>query len=104
MVAISMKKNMTETNLLRLLFFALMVIGICVFFSPFVELLGYIPIVGGFLKGTAGIIIFIGAFLISIPMFLITFGLAWLRYHPLIGGTVCTLAVVLLLVFSTIQK
>lgn len=81
-----------------------MVVGICVFFSPFVEVLGYIPIVGGFLKGTASIIIFIAAFLVSIPMFLITFGLAWLRYHPLIGGAVCSVAVVLIILFSSVQK
>ena len=104
MIAISVKKNMTETNLLRLLFFVLMVLGICIFFSPIVDLLGYLPIVGGFLKGTAGIIVFIAAFLVSIPMFSITFGLAWLRYHPLIGGVACTFAVALLITLCSIQK
>jgi hypothetical protein len=54
------------------------------------------------LKGTAGLIILLAAFLVSIPLFLITFGLAWLRYHPLIGGTVCTLALVIILAFGLI--
>lgn len=77
-----------------------MVLGICIFFSPIVDLLGYIPIVGGFLKGTATIIVFIGALLVSIPLFTITFGLAWLRYHPLIGGTLLLFSVSLFLFYA----
>ena len=93
MIAITVKKNTTETNILRVVFFFIMVIGICAFFSPFVEVLGYLPIVGGFLKGTAGIIVFLAAFIISIPLFFVTFGLAWLRYHPVSGGAVTLIAV-----------
>jgi len=81
-----------------------MVIGICAFFSPFVEVLGYLPIVGGFLKGTASIIVFLAAFIVSLPMFFITFGLAWLRYHPVIGGGVTLAAVAVIVVLSLIQK
>ena len=65
--------------------FLVMVGGIYLFFSPFVNILGYIPIVGGFLKGTVGTVVLLGALIVSIPLFLITFALAWLRYHPKIG-------------------
>lgn len=78
-----------------------MVIGICAFFSPIVDLLGYIPIVGGFLKGTASLLVFLGAFLVSIPLFSITFGLAWLRYHPLIGGAITLFSVAILIFYSS---
>jgi hypothetical protein len=102
MVDLSIKKNVAETYLLRLLFFVLMIVGICSFFSPIVDLVGYIPLVGGFLKGTAGLIVLLGAFLVSIPMFSITMGLAWLRYHPLIGGIFLGIAAVFLIGFQVL--
>jgi len=77
-----------------------MVLGICIFFSPLVELAGYIPLVGGFLKGTAGIIIFLAAFLVCIPLFLTTMGLAWLRYHPLIGSVFLGMAALFFIWFE----
>lgn len=104
MISLSVKKNTTETNLLRLVFFIAMALGIYIFFSPFVQVLGYLPIVGGFLAGTAGIIVFLGAILISIPLFMITFSLGWMRYHPVIGGSVLTAAIVMLVVFSVTGK
>lgn len=79
------KKNQAITLILRIVTFVIMVLGIYLFFSPIVEILGYIPIVGGFLKGTVGAVIFLGALIVSIPLYLLTFTLAWLRYHPKIG-------------------
>lgn len=64
--------------------------------------MGYLPLVGGFLKATSGIIVFIAAFLVSIPLFFITFGLAWLRYHPMIGGSALGIAAALIIIFSVI--
>lgn len=58
--------------------------------------------VGGFLKAVTGIFIFIGAFLVSIPLFSITFGLAWLRYHPVIGGSALGIAAGIIILFSII--
>jgi len=63
-----------------------MVFGICMFFSPITTILGYIPLVGGILKGTVGFIIFVAALLICIPLFIIAFSLAWLWYHPKVGA------------------
>jgi len=55
------------------------------------------------LKGTAGLIVAIGALLVSIPLFIVTIGLAWLRYHPLIGGTICAVALIIMIAFSMIK-
>lgn len=85
---------------MRLLFYCIMVLGIWIFFNPFVTILGYIPLVGGFLAGTAGIVIFLAALLVCIPLFMITFGLAWLRYHPMIGGAVLGVAFAIMIAFS----
>jgi hypothetical protein len=101
MISLSIRKNLNQTNILRLVFFLSMVIGICIFFSPITTLLGYIPLVGGFLQGTAALIVLLGALLVSIPLFGITFGLAWLRYRPMIGGSVLAVAIIMLIVFST---
>lgn len=77
-----------------------MVLGICVFFSPIVEVIGYLPLVGGFLKATTGIIVFLAAFLVSLPLFAIVFGLSWLRYHPVIGGSALGVAALILIAFQ----
>jgi hypothetical protein len=80
------------TNILRVVAYFLMVLGIYVFLSPIVELLGYIPLVGGFLKATTGALIFLAALIVCIPLFLVTFSLAWLVYHPKTGILVLLLA------------
>lgn len=86
--------NKTLTNVLRIAAYLVMVLGIYAFFSPIVDMLGYIPIVGGFIKGTVGGLIFLGALIVCIPLFLLTFSLAWLVYHPRTG--------ILLVVFALI--
>ena len=79
------KKNKMISNILRVVTFVVMVAGIYLFFSPIVDLIGYIPIVGGFLKSTIAGVIILGAVIVSIPLYLLTFSLAWLRYHPKTG-------------------
>lgn len=78
--------NKVVTNALRITALIVMIVGIVAFFNPIVSILGWIPIVGGFLQGTAGGLIIIGAIIVSVPMFLITFSLAWLVYHPKTGA------------------
>ena len=78
-------KSRKFTFVLRLLAYVAMVAGICIFFSPITTLLGYIPLVGGFISGVAGFAIFIGAVLLCIPLFLMTTALAWRRFHPKMG-------------------
>ena len=76
-----------------------MVLGICLFFSPITTILGYIPLVGGFVSGIAGFAIFIGAVIICIPLFAIALSLAWLVYHPKVGLVIFSAA---LLIFGYI--
>ena len=62
-----------------------MVGGICLFFSPITHLLGYIPLVGGFLKSTVGIVIFIAALIVCLPLFLLALAISWVVFHPKVG-------------------
>lgn len=84
----------------RVVFFVLMILGIYIFFSPLISILGFIPLVGGFLKGTAGLVVILGAFLVSLPLFILTFGAAWLRYRPIIGGSCLALALMIIIGYS----
>lgn len=85
--------------ILRILAYVAMVAGICLFFSPITTLLGYIPLVGGFLSGVAGFAIFLGAVLICIPLFLMAVSLAWLRFHPVIGCGLLSVGLAIFLLF-----
>lgn len=71
-----------------------MVIGICLFFSPITTILGYIPLVGGFVSGIASFAIFIGAVIICIPLFIMALSIAWLVYHPKVGLMILSAALI----------
>ena len=86
------------TLIFRILAYVAMVVGICMFFSPITTILGYIPLVGGFISGIAGFAILIGAVLVCIPLFLIALSLAWLRFHPKIGLLILSVGVVVFLI------
>lgn len=62
-----------------------MVFGIYLFFSPIVNLIGFIPLVGGIISGILGFAILLAAFLISIPLYILMTAIAWLFFHPKIG-------------------
>jgi hypothetical protein len=62
-----------------------MVFGIYLFFSPIVNLLGFIPLIGGIISGIVGFAIFLAAFLISIPLYILALAIAWLFFHPKVG-------------------
>ena len=62
-----------------------MVLGIYLFFSPIVNLIGFIPLVGGIISGILGFAIFLAAFLISIPLYILATAIAWLFFHPKVG-------------------
>lgn len=79
------KSNMI-TWVIRVVAYFMMVIGICMFFSPITTILGFIPLVGGLLKGTVGFVIFLAALIVCIPLWIIAFSLAWLWYHPKVGA------------------
>lgn len=89
----------------RILSYILMVAGICIFFSPITTLLGYIPLIGGILKGTVGFAIFLAAVIICIPLFLIALAVSWLVFHPkvgllILGGALVITGIILALALS----
>ena len=73
------------STVMRILGLLTMILGIYLFFSPIVNLLNYIPLVGGLLSGIVGFVIFLAAVLISIPLWILTVSIAWLVYHPKVG-------------------
>ena len=85
-VHLAVKKSQILTWVIRVVSYLMMVIGICMFFSPITTILGFIPLVGGLLKGTVGFVIFVAALLVCIPLWIIAFSLAWLWYHPKVGA------------------
>lgn len=70
-----------------------MVLGIYAFFSPIVDLLGEIPIVGWWMKSTASGMIFLAAVIICVPIFLAVFSIAWVVYRPKIGVVIAGVAI-----------
>jgi hypothetical protein len=98
----AVEKSECFTKVMRILAFVAMVLGIYLFFSPIVNLLGFIPLIGGLISGILGFAIFLAAFLISIPIYILAIAISWVVFHPkvglvllLIGGVI--LAVVLIL-------
>ena len=83
---------------LRLGGFLLMVLGIRIFLSPLRVLADVLPFLGR-LVGGAGCIV---AFLIALPLTLLTIGLAWIAYRPLIGIPL-VVGAVLLAVFGLVK-
>ena len=63
----------------------MMVMGILLVFSPIISLMGYIPMVGGLINGSLFVVVLVGAFIICIPLWIITFSIAWTCYHPKVG-------------------
>lgn len=104
MIENRMSADKTITNILRIVSYFLMVLGIYVFLSPIVDLLGYIPLVGGFIKGATGALIFLAALIVCIPLFLVTFSLAWLVYHPKVGILLLVLAAAIITVIVVLDE
>jgi hypothetical protein len=103
MIDTAVKTSKIYTALIRIGCYILMVLAICMFFSPVTTLLGYIPLVGGLLKGTTGFIIFLAAVIICIPIFIIAFSLAWLWYHPKVGIIILGVGLIILGVILAIN-
>lgn len=96
MIEKAVLKSKVMTWVIRILAYVMMVAGICLFFSPITTILGFIPLVGGILKGVTGFFIFVGALLICIPLWFIAFSLAWLWYHPKVGAIFLAIGLVIL--------
>jgi hypothetical protein len=92
-----MESNKTYTFIMRVLSFLLLIIGCVLFLSPISKALGYIPFVGGFLKGTSFFLFLLAAIFLSIPIYLITFSIAWIIYHPKVGIIIFSIGSVILI-------
>lgn len=69
------------TWILRLVGFVMMVIGLMLIANLFSVLASIVPFFGDIVGAGTGIL----AFLIALPLTLVTIALAWLAYRPLIG-------------------
>ena len=73
--------NVVLTWILRLVGFVMMVIGLMLIANLFSVLASIVPFFGDIVGAGTGIL----AFLIALPLTLVTIALAWLAYRPLIG-------------------
>jgi len=104
MFDIAIKNSECFTRILRFLCYFLLVASICMFFSPITTILGYIPLVGGFISGIVGFAIFLAALLVSIPIFFLVTSIAWLRYRPIIGAALLIIGLGILTFFIVYNK
>lgn len=103
MFDIAIKKSECFTRILRILCYILIVCSICMFFSPITTILGFIPLVGGFISGIVGFAIFLGAVLVAIPIYFLMTSIAWLRFHPIVGGILLAIGVGILTLFIVLN-
>ena len=89
-------KSECFTRCLRIGCYLLLVASICLFFSPITTLIGYIPLVGGFISGVLFFAILLGALIICIPIFFLALSIAWLRFHPKVGIVLLLIGLVVL--------
>ena len=89
---------------MRILAFVCMVFGIYLFFSPIVNLLGYIPLIGGIISGIVGFAIFLASFLIAIPLYILAISIAWLVFHPKVGLILLAIGGVILAVILILGR
>jgi hypothetical protein len=75
----------TKTWILRVVSFVCLVLGIWALFTPISELLGYIPLIGGVLKGVLNFVLILASFLVSLPIWLLAAAIIWFFYHPKIA-------------------
>ncbi len=99
----------TKKHLIRLGSYLLMVFSICAFFFPISNLIGYVPLLGGFLSGFLSLAILIAALVVCLPLFLLAVAISWLVFHPragliLLGIGLLIAGVVSLIIYLTEPK
>ena len=73
--------NRMTTWILRAVGFVLMMVGVGLILGPLSVMADFIPVLGNVTRSITGII----AFAVAAPISLITIGLAWLFYRPVLG-------------------
>jgi hypothetical protein len=87
MVESAKSSNATMTWILRLVGLVMMTVGLACVFAPLAVVADVIPLLGSIVRMGTGLI----AFLISLPLSLITIAVAWIAYRPVLA--VCLLVV-----------
>lgn len=67
---------------MRVTAYFMLVLSIVILLSPISKVLGFIPLVGGILKGVSSLVFLLSAIIIAIPLYLVTFSIAWIVYNP----------------------
>lgn len=89
MIQAAQDSNAVMTWLLRLAGFVCMMVGLNLLLRPLSVIADVVPIAGTIVGAGARLI----AFLVAAPASLITIGIAWIFYRPLIGITLIVIAV-----------
>ena len=104
MMDAELKSAKFRACLFRILAYFMMVLGIVLLFSPITTLIGYIPLVGGFLKNTITFIIFIAACLICLPIFILAVGVSWVCFHPKVGIAILVVGIIIAVVVIVLSS
>lgn len=92
MYAAMSSSNNTLKWILRIAGFVMMFLGLGLVAGPLNVLADAIPFVGTIVGGITGLV----AFLIALPLTLVTIGVAWVYYRPVVGIAIIAIAAVIL--------
>lgn len=93
MIASAKASNSTITWILRIIGFLLMMIALGMVFKPFSVIADVVPFIGSFVEIGIGIL----SFFITATCTLLTIGVAWIFYRPLIGIPLVAVAIGLIM-------
>lgn len=82
--------------LFRFIIFMFVVLGVYMLLFPIVTILGFIPLLEGFIPGTSIGGVIIAALIFSIHLYFVTLAIAWTFFFPKIGRILLVLGLVIL--------
>ncbi|HEY4942307.1 MAG TPA: TMEM43 family protein [Rhizomicrobium sp.] len=88
MISDQQKAEAMMTWILRAVGAVVMFIGFTMFFGPIATLASVLPFLGSLVRGATAFF----AFVLTIPVTLVTIAIAWLAFRPLVGGGILLLA------------
>jgi hypothetical protein len=88
MIADQQSAEAMMTWILRAVGFVVVFVGFAMFFGPIATLASVLPFLGSLVRGATSFF----AFVLAVPVTLVTIAIAWLAFRPLIGGGMLILA------------
>jgi len=76
----------------RILGWLLLYFGVYSLFSPIFVTFDIIPFLGKYISGGAKFVVGMACFIVTLVLATLVAGLAWLRFHPIVGATFLTIA------------